>query len=469
MNLRDKILIIPTTSIEAYEKNAKAHPETQIDQIAKSIEEFGFNQPLVVDKDNVLIVGHGRFLAAKTLGIEEVPVIRADELTKAQVKAYRLADNKLNESGWDMKLVVEELKSLQDEDFDISLTGFTLLDIEREDFNRGMIRSTLAESFIIPPFSVWDTKQEYWQERKRMWRQYFGDSREGREDDLLGAGMKRLSAIVAPQLSGTSEFDPVVAEIAYRWFCPVEGTVIDPFSGGVVRGATASVCGLEYHGIDLSEKQVQTNRAQFAEITDKGQKTPNWHHGNSLDLDTIIPKNVEADFVFSCPPYYDLEPYNDGEGDLSMLGTYEEFIAGYDKIIAAAVSRLKDDRFACFVVGDIRDKQGYYRGFVVDTIRAFEKAGMKYYNDIVLLNAISTAPVRSKRPFSQNRKTTKVHQNILAFYKGNPENIKKSYETLPTIARHHHNVVVFYKGDIEEIKKNYQVVTTGLEGIEFDS
>ena len=87
---------------------------------------------------------------------------------------------------------------------------------------------------------------------------------------------------------------------------------------------------------------------------------------------------------------------------------------------------------------------------------------------IVLLNAISTAPVRSKRPFSQNRKVTKVHQNILAFYKGNPEMLKKKFEDIPTIERSHHNVVVFYKGDIDEIKKNYEVVSTGLEGIEFD-
>ncbi len=107
--------------IKPYEKNAKKHPDKQIKQIANSINEFGFNQPVVIDKDNVVIVGHGRLEAAKLLGITDVPVIQV-KLTEEQAKAYRLADNKLNESDWDMGLAIEELKGLSDEMFD--LTGF---------------------------------------------------------------------------------------------------------------------------------------------------------------------------------------------------------------------------------------------------------------------------------------------------------------------------------------------------------
>lgn len=108
-------------SLIPYGKNAKKHPPKQIQQVANSIKEFGFNQPIVVDKDNVVIVGHGRLEAAKKLGLKEVPVIVVD-LSEEQAKSYRLADNKLNESEWDMGLVVEELKGLTDEMFD--LTGF---------------------------------------------------------------------------------------------------------------------------------------------------------------------------------------------------------------------------------------------------------------------------------------------------------------------------------------------------------
>lgn len=107
--------------IKPYEKNAKKHPKKQVQQVANSIKEFGFNQPIVVDQDNVIIVGHGRYEASKLLGLVDVPVITVN-LTKAQASAYRLADNKLNESEWDMGLVIEELKELSDEMFD--LTGF---------------------------------------------------------------------------------------------------------------------------------------------------------------------------------------------------------------------------------------------------------------------------------------------------------------------------------------------------------
>lgn len=99
----------PIGSIKPYEKNAKAHPVAQVEQIAASIKEFGFNQPIVVDKEGVIIVGHGRYAAAQHLGLEIVPVIEAD-ITEEQAKAYRLADNRLNETPWNMDLVIAELK-----------------------------------------------------------------------------------------------------------------------------------------------------------------------------------------------------------------------------------------------------------------------------------------------------------------------------------------------------------------------
>ena len=108
-------------SIRPYEKNAKAHPKKQVEQIAASIKEFGFNQPIVVDKNGVIIVGHGRYEAAKALKLATVPVLEVD-LTDEQANAYRLADNKLNESEWDMTLVVEELKGLSEPM--LELTGF---------------------------------------------------------------------------------------------------------------------------------------------------------------------------------------------------------------------------------------------------------------------------------------------------------------------------------------------------------
>ena len=119
MNIKE----IDINQIKTYEKNAKKHDETQTTAIAKSIEKFGFRQPLVISKDNEIIVGHGRYLAALQLGMKTVPCEYADDLTDEQIKAYRLADNKLNESPWDFDRVDEELASIS-MDFDMTDFGF---------------------------------------------------------------------------------------------------------------------------------------------------------------------------------------------------------------------------------------------------------------------------------------------------------------------------------------------------------
>lgn len=112
---------IKVDKIKPYEKNAKKHPKSQLKKIADSLKEFGFNQPIVVDKSNTIIVGHGRYEAAKLLGMTEVPVLTIN-ITDEKAKAYRLADNKLNESDWEMELVIDELKGLSMQM--LSLTGF---------------------------------------------------------------------------------------------------------------------------------------------------------------------------------------------------------------------------------------------------------------------------------------------------------------------------------------------------------
>ncbi len=117
--------MVPTNTLTPYAKNAKKHTKKQVAEVGRSIKEFGFNQPVVVDRENVVVVGHGRVAAAQLLGMEKVPVIKLDKLTDDQIKAYRLADNKLNESPWDMALVLEELTELSKNGLDVLLTGFS--------------------------------------------------------------------------------------------------------------------------------------------------------------------------------------------------------------------------------------------------------------------------------------------------------------------------------------------------------
>jgi len=113
-----------------YSRNSRTHSDAQVAQIAASIREFGFMNPVLVDAENNIIAGHGRVLAARKLGLEEVPCVLHDHLTETQRKAYILADNKLAlNAGWDEELLKVELQELSGVDFDISLTGFELSDL----------------------------------------------------------------------------------------------------------------------------------------------------------------------------------------------------------------------------------------------------------------------------------------------------------------------------------------------------
>lgn len=125
--------------------------------------------------------------------------------------------------------------------------------------------------------------------------------------------------------SGTSIFDPVLCELAYRWFSPVGGLILDPFAGGSVRGIVAAKLEREYVGIDLRPEQVAANREQAARVCANGV-TPTWHCGDSLM--TIPALDIAADFVFSCPPYGDLERYSDDPSDLSTMSLCD-FIGAY--------------------------------------------------------------------------------------------------------------------------------------------
>lgn len=220
----------------------------------------------------------------------------------------------------------------------------------------------------------------------------------------------------SPASAGTSIFDPVLCELAYRWWCPQGGTILDPFAGGSVRGIVASKLGRPYVGVDLRAEQVEANIAQAAEIC--GDPLPDWRCGDSRRIHEIA-AGVQADFIFSCPPYADLEVYSDDPRDISTMG-YPDFREAYFDIIARACGLLKRDRFACFVVGDARGKDGAYYGLVPDTVRAFQAAGLAYYNEAVLVTSVGSLPIRIAKQFEATRKLGKTHQNVLVFCKGDP-------------------------------------------------
>lgn len=126
-----KIINKNIDDIKEYENNAKEHPQWQVDQIANSIQEFGFNDPIAINEDNLIIEGHGRFLAAKQLGLSEIPCIVLDGLTEVQERAYIIAHNKTTmNTDFDLDKLQYELNALKVEGFDLSLTGFSEYEIE---------------------------------------------------------------------------------------------------------------------------------------------------------------------------------------------------------------------------------------------------------------------------------------------------------------------------------------------------
>jgi DNA modification methylase len=273
----------------------------------------------------------------------------------------------------------------------------------------------VAERFGFPPFSVLDAKQGEWQERKRAWAALGIRGEVGRDavsytcnSDTQGDKYDYMPKIE----SGTSIFDPVLCECMYRWFSPVGGQIVDPFAGGSVRGIVAGMLGRRYWGCDLRQEQIDANAQQATDINPPVR--PVWVCGDSMDTLEHAP---DADLVFSCPPYGDLEKYSEDPKDLSAM-EWHTFRAAYGRIILRSVQRLKQDRFACFVVGDFRDPRGFYRDFVSTTIAAFRDAGAELYNEAVLLTSVGSACMRVTKQFNAGRKFAKTHQNVLVFCKG---------------------------------------------------
>lgn len=277
----------------------------------------------------------------------------------------------------------------------------------------------LRDKFIEPPFSILDTKSGNWQRRKKMWLNKGIQSEIGRSASVIHMDTK---AKENNSTEYTSIFDPALCEVLYHWFCPDNGKILDPFAGGSVRGIVANYLGYKYEGVDIRQEQVESNIQQAKEILEPNNY-PKWYVGDSQyvlhignnEYEPFYNREESFDFVFSCPPYGDLEKYSDMDGDLSNM-TYTDFLIAYEEIIKNCFYLLKRDRYACFVVGEFRDKKGNYVGFVPDTIKIFQKCGFDFYNEAILITPIASASMRANGNM-KSQKLVKVHQNILVFKK----------------------------------------------------
>lgn len=289
-------------------------------------------------------------------------------------------------------------------------------------FGEPIIKNVLLrDKFMEPPFSVLDTKGGAWQSRKRAWKNLGIESHLGREGVVVINNSFDGEKYGRKGMPEVSIFDPALCELMYNWYCPPGGLILDPFAGGSVRGIVANYLGFKYTGVDIRKEQVENNRIQGEKLCPDNK--PIWYEGDSnvvLDINNekepFFNSPEMFDMVFSCPPYADLEVYSDLPGDISNK-EYNDFITIYNAIIAKAVKLLKKGGYAIFVVGDMRDKKGYYRDFVSHTKKAFIDSGALLYNEAILLQPLGTAMLRAGKIFESGGKLTKVHENVLIFKK----------------------------------------------------
>ena len=290
-------------------------------------------------------------------------------------------------------------------------------------FGTEIKNKSLCSKFIIPPFSILNSRSGIWQNRKMMWRTLGIKGEKGR--DAANSQEWAVFSIAPHKNTESAEkiaacgdqptvFDPVLCELIYTWFCKSNGQIVDPFAGGSVRGIVASILGYKYWGCDLSHEQIDENIKQSKDIC---KKQPKYICGDSLKHLNDAP---EADLIMSCPPYGNLEKYSDHPRDLSNMD-YHAFVFAYKRIILKACKKLKNNSFACFVVGDFRDKNGFYRNFVSETINAFKEQKLELYNEAILVQMVGSGSLRANSYFEASRKMVKMHQNVLVFIKGDPK------------------------------------------------
>ncbi len=462
-----EIKTIKLSELHPTKNNPRKITKEDLEQLQKNVRDFPEMldvREIVVDENMRILGGHQRVKALKANGETEATVKIIKNWTEKQKERFVIQDNVQN-GEWDEEILLDWDQDLLKE------IGQQVPEIQPYKMDDDSKIGAVSRRFGAPPLSVLDTRQGYWREGRRKWDSLGIESELGREEDLLGGYKDLAKRLGIKHYNGTSVFDPFLCELMYSWFSPDEGRVLDPFAGGSVRGVVASKLGHDYTGIDLRAEQVKENIRQGEKICKEEKHKPTWLAGDSNKvLDTI--DDGQFDMIMSCPPYADLEVYSNDAADLSNM-EYDQFLEVYRSIIKKAVKKLKENRFACFVVSEIRshDKNGKYRDFVGDTIRAFEDAGMDYYNELVLINPFGPVAMRVTRQFNSTRKIGRVHQNVLVFYKGAYEKIKETHPEFKgtewaqefvdqfnedrKIGQEYEKILVFYKGSIEDLRKDF--------------
>ena len=251
-----------------------------------------------------------------------------------------------------------------------------------------------------------------YRDRKDEWKGIGLDGSVGRTNKIIDFGPSHYKD--GSDDGYTSKFDPVLMEHVFKWFCPDGGTILDPLCGGPTAGVVAGMLGYRFNGIDLRSEQIEANEDQVNSIFSEGGMKPQYHCGDCLEVMDGLTDTF--DLVVSSPPYYDLAKYNDSPDNLCNKASYEEFTEGLGKIIRKSAGMLKMGGFMCLLMGDVRDKDGHYRGLVSDTIRMAQSAGLDLFNEMIVVQPYASAPMRAAT-YIKRYKVPRVHLHLLVFGK----------------------------------------------------
>lgn len=265
----------------------------------------------------------------------------------------------------------------------------------------------------VYPWSVLRSDSREWQHRKKHWISRRVHEHDGRDDHLLiGAGSSERHRKIS---RGTSRFDPFLAELCYQWYSPPEGEVLDPFAGGSCRGIVAAELGRHYRGIDISARQVEAN---IAALRAWGE-TPGsavWGRNDALDALQSLP-DASFDYVLTCPPYHSAERYTDDPRDLSVM-SWDQHLDAVQTTARQLYRVLRQDRFATWVTGDLRDSRGHLRCLPSHTIAALSSAGFGIVNDQILVTPIGSMYRMLRRWWTSTRSAGRIHQRVVTVVKG---------------------------------------------------
>lgn len=260
------------------------------------------------------------------------------------------------------------------------------------------VKLSIKDRIGFLPISVWKPD---WNITKE-WKGLVGDSGQTRE--LVGKKMQLMGS-----KTGTSIFNPHLAMMILSAYCPQNARIYDAFGGGGTRAIIAASMGHNYVGVELREDEV-------SRIKERGEQL-----GLKFQIDCCDSSQYEIepnayDFSYSCPPYYDLEVYSKLERDMSNAGTYPEFLAMLEDSLRVTFTGLKPGAMCVWVVGNFRDKRGALTHFSGDVARLGKESGFIFHDEIIWWGASNAAYQRAGQ-FEANRKSVRVHENILVFKK----------------------------------------------------